>query len=155
LTKHVTLKHSLHRKIGGGWPGALTDGLQAEANFSDSDWRGIRRYDLEAVVDLEKTISIDHLSASFLQNIDRRIFLPEWVEFSVSTSGQRYEELVKLNQNIPQKQTGEFIYEFSYNGQSKHARYVRIRAKNLKTCPDWHRGAGESAWLYVDELIIN
>ena len=155
LTKHVTLKHSLHRKIGGGWPGALTDGLQAEANFSDSDWRGIRRYDLEAEIDLERMITIDHISASFLQNIDRRIFLPEWVEFSVSTSGQRYEELVKLNQNIPQKQTGEFIYKFSYTGKSKRARYVRIRAKNLKTCPDWHRGAGESAWLYVDELIIN
>ncbi len=154
LTKHVALKYPFHRKIGNGWPGALTDGLHAEPNISDGDWRAIRRYDLEAVIDLEKTIKIEHLSAKFLQNIDYRIFIPEWVEFSVSASGRKYEELVKLKHDIPQAQTGEFIYDFSYYGKTTHARYVRIRAKNLKTCPDWHTGAGESAWLYVDELVI-
>lgn len=154
LTKHVTLKYPFHRTIGNGWTGALTDGMHAEPNLSDSDWRAIRRYDLEAVIDLEKTITINHLSATFLQNIDYRIFIPEWVEYSISTSGRRYEELVKLRHDIPQKQEGEFIHEFSYYGESVRARYVRIRAKNLKTCPDWHTGKGKSAWLYVDELVI-
>jgi len=154
LTKHVTLKYPFHRRIENGWPGALTDGLHADPNFYDSDWRAIRRYDLDAVIDLERTVTLNHLSATFLQNINYRVFIPEWVEYSVSNSGKRYQELVKLSHDIPQKQEGEFIYEFSYYGQNVRARYVRIRAKNLKTCPDWHPGKGKSAWLYVDEFII-
>ena len=35
------------------------------------------------------------------------------------------------------------------------ARYVRVRAKGLGVCPDWHKGAGSKAWLFVDEIILN
>lgn len=34
------------------------------------------------------------------------------------------------------------------------ARWVRIRLGNLKRLPDWHPGAGEPAWLFVDEVLI-
>jgi len=27
-------------------------------------------------------------------------------------------------------------------------------AKNIKTLPDWHPGAGEKAWIFVDEVIV-
>jgi len=34
------------------------------------------------------------------------------------------------------------------------ARYIKIKAANIGKCPDWHKGAGGKAWLFVDEAVI-
>jgi hypothetical protein len=34
------------------------------------------------------------------------------------------------------------------------ARYVRMVAKSIGKCPDWHVGAGEKAWIFCDEIVI-
>ena len=34
------------------------------------------------------------------------------------------------------------------------ARYVKLIATNMGTCPDWHPGKEEQAWLFVDEIVI-
>jgi len=36
----------------------------------------------------------------------------------------------------------------------KEVRYLRITAKNIKTCPDWHPGAGLASWIFCDEIVI-
>ncbi len=33
-------------------------------------------------------------------------------------------------------------------------RFIRVHAKNIKTCPQWHAGAGGKAWLFADEIMI-
>jgi len=35
------------------------------------------------------------------------------------------------------------------------ARYVRVRATNVGTCPTWHPGAGGKAWVFADEIVID
>ena len=34
------------------------------------------------------------------------------------------------------------------------AHYVKIIAENVNKCPEWHKGAGGKAWLFVDEIVI-
>ena len=34
------------------------------------------------------------------------------------------------------------------------ARYVKIKAQNINVCPEWHKGAGGKAWLFIDEIVI-
>jgi hypothetical protein len=31
---------------------------------------------------------------------------------------------------------------------------VRIVARGLITCPPWHAGAGNKAWLFCDEIAV-
>ena len=33
-------------------------------------------------------------------------------------------------------------------------RGMSIQARNIGKCPEWHSGAGEPAWLFADEIII-
>ena len=35
-----------------------------------------------------------------------------------------------------------------------NARYVKMVAKNLGICTDWHVGTGQKAWIFCDELVI-
>jgi hypothetical protein len=32
-------------------------------------------------------------------------------------------------------------------------RFLRVQARNFGPLPDWHPGAGEPAWLFVDEIV--
>jgi len=34
------------------------------------------------------------------------------------------------------------------------ARFVRVQSRNTGICPAWHRGAGNKAWLFADEITI-
>jgi hexosaminidase len=35
-----------------------------------------------------------------------------------------------------------------------NVRYIRVLAKNRGSCPDWHPGAGNPAWLFIDEVVV-
>ncbi|MFT6626245.1 MAG: hypothetical protein ACJAUX_000459, partial [Flavobacteriales bacterium] len=35
------------------------------------------------------------------------------------------------------------------------ARYVRVKAANWGPMPDWHISAGETPWIFVDEILID
>jgi len=34
------------------------------------------------------------------------------------------------------------------------ARFIKVNAANFGVCPLWHRGAGDAAWLFVDEVVV-
>ena len=38
--------------------------------------------------------------------------------------------------------------------RQQSVRFVRVRARNLGECPEWHVGAGGKAWLFVDEIVV-
>ena len=35
------------------------------------------------------------------------------------------------------------------------ARYIKVKAINLKKAPYWHHAAGLPSWVFADEIIIN
>jgi hexosaminidase len=32
--------------------------------------------------------------------------------------------------------------------------YVKVLGKNRGTCPAWHPGAGDTCWIFADEVIV-
>jgi len=32
---------------------------------------------------------------------------------------------------------------------------IIVHAYNIKTCPDWHEGSGDKAWIFTDEVVVN
>jgi hexosaminidase len=34
------------------------------------------------------------------------------------------------------------------------ARYIRVTAANIGTCPPGHKAAGAKAWLFIDEIMV-
>ncbi|MCK7541623.1 MAG: hypothetical protein MZV63_67435 [Marinilabiliales bacterium] len=41
-------------------------------------------------------------------------------------------------------------YEFP---EAKAAK-IRITARSMKRCPEWHRGAGMPSWIFIDEIVV-
>jgi len=132
----------------------LVDGVKGSDNFNDGRWQGCNGTDLDVVVDLGKDKQISKISSSFLRDINSFIFLPQSVEYSFSNNGKDFSHLKEVQNDIGQHAGKSLVKEFELQLKGTFARYVKVRAKNIGVCPLWHKGAGEKAWIFCDEINV-
>ena len=48
----------------------------------------------------------------------------------------------------------EKIHLLTARFETTKTRYIKVLAENYGALPDWHLSAGEDAWLFMDEIII-
>ena len=133
---------------------ALIDGLRGGEDFRTGTWQGYHGVDLDAVVDLGRVQRIGRITTGFLQNQNSWIFFPEMVEYFISSDGKTFAPAAKLAPGAPPKEDGIRVENFASGRIDERARYVRVTAKNIGVCPAWHKGAGEKAWIFADEIVI-
>jgi predicted alpha-1,2-mannosidase len=150
----ITLHTSLSAQYTGGGDAALIDGRRGNTDFRLGAWQGYEGNDLDAVIDLGTTKAVSRVSLGCLQDNNSWIFFPTSVEFSFSSDGTSWGNPLAVANNVSQKDEGVRLKEFSIDAGSVHARYVRVRARNVGICPEWHKGAGSKAWLFVDEISL-
>ncbi len=154
LGKPVSLTFPFSDRYNGGWKLALLDGLRGSKIHTDGRWQGFEGDDLIAAIDFGKKKKIQRISLGCLQNSSSWIFMPTEVEFAVSLDGKDYKVVGSLKNDVDPLLAEALIKDFSANFPVVKARYVRIRAKNIGTCPEGHPGAGRKAWLFADEIIV-
>ena len=151
----LQIEHSYNDNYTAGGDMGLTDGKKGSTHFRDGNWQGYWGHDVNLIVDLGVEREINQLSSGFLQYNNAWIFFPENVTYSVSQDGSEYERVgvksTAINPKDKEQQTQEFTVTLD---QSKSARFVKMEAKNLGVCPEWHDAAGSKAWLFVDEFSI-
>ena len=79
--------------------------------------------------------------------------MPKEVEFFVSDDGKKFRSVGKVTNQIPANEDDAVIQELGVRPRCD-ARYVKMAAKSIGTCPDWHVGKGQPAWIFCDEFII-
>lgn len=151
--KPVTLAVPASPKYHAGDEKALTNGLRGCEDYH-MNWLGFEGEDMEATVDLGSVQPIRSIETHFLQDNNSWIFLPRQVGFSISDDGRIYRPLGRLATEIPAETPGAFVAPYRIEAVASVARFVRIKASNYKQCPDWHKGAGGLAWIFIDEIII-
>ena len=152
--KPITLQELPAERYSARGPQTLIDGLRASSSYADGRWLGFHAIDLQAVIDLEHETEIRRLSAGFLNDINAWIFLPVRVTFSLSMDGRHFTPVAEVSNDWPvlssEKTSREFVGEIN----PQKARYVKVVAENIKVCPEGHIGAGDKAWLFVDEISV-
>ena len=134
---------------------SLTDGQLGSLDFRDGDWQGFWDTKIDLTVDLEREIPFDSLNVHFYQYINSWIFSPIEISFNVSNDSINWTNLgiVKNEENISKR--GKLIDKISINNSSKKPyRYINLVATPLKVIPDWHEAAGNSTWLFIDEIVV-
>lgn len=137
--------------VGGG--AALTDGLFGLRDFH-YNWLGFENSDMAAIIDLGEERAIRSVAADFLQEPLSWIFLPRAVEYSLSLDGRNFDRTVRLENETSQRKGKVIVQTFAASFDDAAARFIKVRAESLKLCPGWHRGAGQPAWIFVDEVIV-
>jgi hypothetical protein len=152
--KKIILAKPYSKKYPASGKMAMVDGITGSSNFHDGVWQGYERIDFDATIDLGESRSISHISVGFIQEMKSWIFLPKEVTFEGSRNGQTFNLLGTLTHEVELSTPGSIVKSFTLGIEKTKARFVRVRAKNVGICPDWHPGAGGKAWLFVDEIVI-
>ncbi len=136
-----------------GEAGALNDKLLGGLDFR-FNWLGFEDEDMIVRIDLQKEKEFSRLQMNFLKAVNSWVFLPTNLKVEISADGENFKEIAStkgdnsdrsyLVRSIP------FVLEF----EKTKARYLKITAISMKTCPEWHRGFGKPAWIFTDEIIL-
>ena len=132
----------------------LVDGLTGGTEFRTGDWQGFNDTPFEAKIDLGEELIVESMSLGCIQDIRPWIWLPENVQYFTSTDGINYELLETVTHDTPEDQYEKSVHRFTTNTEAK-ARYLMVRANPRGKIPDWHLGAGNNRWTFVDEWEIN
>ena len=140
-----------------GSPGCLTDGIaypEGEAfQVGRENWCGFWGDDLMLMIDLGQEREIRSISAGFLQNQEEWIFAPTAVEFLTSLDGMDDMRITsELCQGLEKDERVMKVYaRAEYPGL--RTRYIKVQARH-EALPGWYPGAGQPAWLFVDEIVV-
>ena len=132
----------------------LLNGLFGSWQHTDGQWLGFKGQDLELTVDLLTDQYVNRVRVNALAMANRWIFLPDEGQGFISADGENF-GLIGSKSHSFNHQTGENqIVPFIINTESVSGRYLKVVGKNAGMLPDWHKGAGNPAWLFVDEVVI-
>lgn len=149
----VKLFTDYDKKYNAGGPDGLIDGIRGKKNWRLGDWQGYQGKDFEAIVDLGKIQPVKKLGAEFLQDTRSWIVMPTEIEIAVSDNGVNFKVISTITNDIPDKELNVIIKEYTTD-VNLETRFVKIKAKNYGKLPSWHPGAGDDAYIFVDEIII-
>ncbi|MCB2220150.1 MAG: family 20 glycosylhydrolase [Bacteroidetes bacterium] len=134
---------------------SLTDGLKGSDNFRDGYWLGFQGDDLDFTVDLEKPVNIQQVSISFLQNEGAWIIMPKEVKIEILDSEMQVMAKVVIQPEYQPEVVGTWIEDVAIDFDNIQGNIIHILAKNYGRLPDWHAYAGNEAWIFVDEVVVN
>jgi len=154
LGKKTSYQMQYHIRYTAGGDQALVDGILGAENFRDGTWQGFEGNDLELTIDLGEVTDVFRTELNFLQSTGSWIFMPEYMEVSLSLDGENWEVIQRVNNEVPDDLQELTIQRLTADFPTQEARFIQVLAKNRGVCPDWHPGAGSSSWIFCDEVIV-
>ena len=142
IGKSVQYIHEWHPSYPANKENTLTDGLRGGLRYNDGYWQGFTS-DLEVIIDLNVVTELTNFSAIFMQITGPGVYMPEYVEVSLSEDGVTFEKALHIKNDISRDEKELTFKAFSGGLKLRKARYVKVFAKQ------------NEGFLFVDELVIN
>ena len=152
--RDIELHARYSRQYTAGGDEGLIDGFRGGLNWRTGGWQGYVGTDFEAVVDLRELRDISRVGAGFCQDARSWIWMPKYVEFSVSEDGEHFTPLARVENTMDERDYEVRIWDCEAAAGAR-ARYVKVFAKSIGTNPDWHPGAGSPGFIFIDEIWVN
>jgi len=135
---------------------SLTDGHKGHAgNLSFPGWLGFRKQPFVALYDFgEQPPVVSHFTLSYCENINQYVMPPRYVEIWGGNSEHSMKKLARLLPAQPHTYGPNAIKGIDLSITPATYRYYKIIAAPLSRLPAWHRGKGDKAWVFVDEVFV-
>jgi predicted alpha-1,2-mannosidase len=151
----IKIAHPYNSQYHAGGPDGLFDEIRGTVNWRKGDWQGYQSHDFMVDVDLKEAKKLHSIHGSFLQDSRSWILMPVWFSAEVSSDGKNYRKLFEVNHQVKPDDYNNQIIEMGQSFEPTEVRYLRLKAKNFGTLPEWHQGYGGDAFIFVDEILLN
>ncbi|MEZ4839732.1 family 20 glycosylhydrolase [Flavobacterium sp.] len=148
--KSISLKYEPSKTYGKDGASTLVDGVKGDLLRFGKNWLGFSGRDVEATIDFGSTTSFEKVSLNTFNGESSWIYLPREIQFLVSDDGISFSLIKTVLQEQIAKQKGVVVESFS----KTKAKYLKVIAKNYGIIPDGKPGAGNAAWLFMDEISV-
>lgn len=130
----------------------IVDGLHSPMDHTFG-WIGWNGEDLQATIDLGTPQPVRRVAAGFMQSTNSWIWLPLSVQVELSDDGVNWQPAGSTG-GVADEHESSAVETFAVEFPVRTTRYVRVKAINRRTCPDWHIGAAGKAWIFTDEIVV-
>ncbi|MEO7311559.1 MAG: family 20 glycosylhydrolase [Chitinophagaceae bacterium] len=155
INKATGKKISLAKEASKNYPGdgafTLVNGVQNEKGMGKSaEFLGFNGKDCEATIDLGTNNTINKVIVHCLHQPDSWIYLPKSIEVATSNDGSNFSP-----QPVFEVTSGKVgNNSFSIALPATTCRYIKVKINNYGKIGDGNPGAGDPAWLFVDEVEV-
>jgi hexosaminidase len=151
--KKITLTAPPSNKYPGDGAFTLVNGVQNEKGLARStEFLGFEGPDCEVVIDLGSIQTINNAIIHTLSSGGSWVYPPTYVEIFTSQDGQSFISAGK-SEKFELTKGSNGIIKVSFTPVS--TRYIKVFVKNFGLIPTGLSGAGNKAWLFVDEIEVN
>ncbi|HMD13794.1 MAG TPA: family 20 glycosylhydrolase, partial [Bacteroidota bacterium] len=148
--KPISLKYPPHENYFDQGPFTLVNGVRGDPHHFGKDWIGFQGPNLEATIDLQRPEQISSVTVDLLEAKESWIYYPKSIEVFVGNDTTQLVGVKKIGADEIKK-IGNVV-ELNIGDQT--ARYVKVIAENAGKIPEGNPGAGDNAWLFVDEIMV-
>ncbi len=151
ITAKISLNVPPNPAYAAGGKEALINGIQgSDTRYGDKEWLGFWGDDLEITLDFGKEIEINSITTRFYDAPGQWIYAPKKMSVSGQVEAGRFLDTILINDDttiidvdIPLTHISKCIVES-----------ITLKIPNYGTIPEGQQGAGNKAWTFIDEIII-
>lgn len=154
--KKITVVNPASKSYPGDGAFTLVNGVQNEKGLAkSSEFLGFNGTDLDVTIDLGVVTEVKNIILHTLEQSGSWIYPPSKVEvtYLLATDTDKRGMLGPTKMSSVDVQQGKGINKIEIPG-TQSCRYIRVVAKNYGIIPSGNAGAGNPAWLFVDEIEV-
>ncbi len=147
----LTLKNAPAKQYSGNGPGSIVNGIKgSDEKYGGSEWLGFSGKDCVGVLDFGKEIVANEITFRFFKGEGQWIYLPKKVTILSSADGINFTTI----SSTEEIKTDSKICTLKVSLKDVKTRYLKFDITNYGKIPEGAQGAGHSAWLFVDEVVV-
>lgn len=127
----------------------MVNTLRATKDYNNKQWQGWLGKNMEVIIDLGVEQEISEVLVGSLENQGPSIFFPTAIEVYSSIDGKNFKSIGKIERAFKANAAAE-LKDFKVKFSTQKTHYIKVVA----TCLNKKTNGG-SAWLFIDEILIN
>ena len=158
----ITIDKQPHNAYSGSGAEGLINGISgSDSRYGDKEWLGFWGEDIEVTIDLGKKTEVNSFEVRFYESNGQWIYLPDKVIVTYVDDENNFSNDMRVEFSKPVFEDTERTKKINLecivfeSGNSCKTRYIKIKVQNYGTIPEGKQGAGNKAWTFIDEIIVN
>lgn len=158
----ITIDKQPHKAYSGSGSEGLINGISgSDSRYGDKEWLGFWGENIEVTIDFEKPTKINSIETRFYNSQGQWIYAPEVYEYLILQQPNEFRQDTTFVLGLPEmaKESRFKLLNIKFSkmetGLYDETTKIILRIPNYGTIPEGKQGAGNKAWTFIDEIIVN
>ncbi|MDO1502402.1 family 20 glycosylhydrolase [Winogradskyella maritima] len=151
----ISIDKPPHKAYSGSGAQGLINGISgSDTRYGDKEWLGFWGEDIEVKIDLGEETEINSIETRFYDGNGQWIYAPKYMAIRILLEDDTVLANKLIAEDLEPLNIKSFRWDFSAF-KKVNAKEIVLIVPNYGTIPDGKQGAGNKAWTFIDEIIVN